>query len=390
MSSSSAIAVVPATFTIYLGMDVHKDSITIAVLPEVAKAPTRVERLPNDFGKLRRFFDRLAKQGQLRCCYEASGAGYVLQRAISDWGYSCDVIAPSLIPKRSGVQRKYDRRDASDLARLYRAGELVTVHIPSEAEERVRDLVRCRETFQREVLKSRHYILKFLARRGLIYREGTNWSRGHFAWLRRVARPFSSPLVSEDQLVFSEYLELLDYKLKRRDELDHQIENLVLTPALATTVGFLQCFRGFKRQSSMVLGTEIVDWRRFAKPSQASAFVGLVPREASSGSRQRRGSITKAGNSHCRHVLIQAAWSYRHRPRMSAEIKRRQQGQPARVTRIAWEAQQRLYKRYQHLAYRKSPQIAVVAVARELLGFLWAAMQELPHTTPAVAGSGVI
>ena len=153
----------------------HKESITIAVLPAAAKAPTRVERLPNDLPWLKRFLDRLAREGEFRACYEASGAGYVLHRALREWGYACDVIAPSLIAKRPGVQRKHDRRDASELARLYRAGELTPVRIPSEAEERVRDVVRCRETFQREILKSRHYVLKFLARRGLVFREGTNW-----------------------------------------------------------------------------------------------------------------------------------------------------------------------------------------------------------------------
>ena len=160
--SSSQSTTTAVRSIIYLGMDVHKESITIAVLPATAKVPTRVERLPNDLAKLKRFVDRLAKDGELRICYEASGAGYVLHRAFTEWGYSCDVIAPSLIPKRPGVQRKHDKRDAKDLARLYRAGELTPVHIPSEAEERVRDVVRCRETFQREILKSRHYILKFL------------------------------------------------------------------------------------------------------------------------------------------------------------------------------------------------------------------------------------
>jgi transposase len=159
MSSQSA----PARSIIYLGLDVHKESITIAVLP-----PGRRHRRAStaDLPKLKKWIDRVAHDGEIHACYEASGAGYVLHRALQEWGYACDVIAPSLIPKRSGVQRKHDKRDATDLARLYRAGELVAVRIPSEADERVRDVVRCRETFQGEILKSRHYILKFLARRG--------------------------------------------------------------------------------------------------------------------------------------------------------------------------------------------------------------------------------
>ena len=375
---------VAAPSIIYVGMDVHKDSITIAVLPMAAKNPTRLERLPNDLPKLKRFLDRLARDGELRVCYEASGAGYVLHRALREWGYACDVIAPSLIPKRPGVQRKHDKRDAADLARYYRAGELTPVRIPSEAEERIRDVVRCRETFQREILKSRHYILKFLALRGFVYREGSNWCTPHLRWLEHLTSE-ASPLAPADRVVFREYHALLAYKLQRRDELDRQIEALALTPALAGAVARLQCFRGIALQGAMVLATEIVDWRRFERPGQLAAYLGLVAREDSSGPRERKGSITKAGNSHCRHVLVQAAWCYHYRPNLSLEIKRRQQGQPPSVVAHAWKAQQRLHQRYQHLAYRKQPQIAVVAVARELVGFLWAVMRDLP--TPEVAAA---
>ena len=247
---------------IYLGLDVHKDSITVAVLPDGAKTPTRLERLPNDVSKLKRWLERVARAGELRACYEASGAGYVLHRAMQEWGYACDVIAPSLIPKRSGVQRKHDKRDATDLARLYRAGELTAVRIPSEADERVRDVVRCRETFQREILKSRHYILKFLARRGFVFREGTNWCTPHLKWLQHLTTD-GSPLAAHDRLVYREYHALLLYKLQRREELDRQIEQLAELPTLKPMVQQLQCYRGVSRHSAMVLATEIVDWRRF-------------------------------------------------------------------------------------------------------------------------------
>jgi len=369
---------------IYLGLDVHKDSITVAVLPEGAKTPTRIERLPSELPKLKRYLERVARGGELRACYEASGAGYVLQRAMREWGHACEVIAPSLVPQRAGVQRKHDKHDACELARLYRAGELTPVRIPSEAEERVRDVVRCRETFQREIVKSRHYILKFLARRGFVFREGTNWCTPHLRWLEHLASG-GSPLAPADRLVFREYHALLAYKLQRRDELDRQIEQLALTPALAAAVARLQCFRGISLHAAMVLATEIIDWRRFERPGQLAAYLGLVSREYSTGDRERKGSITKAGNSHCRHVLVQAAWSYHHRPQLSAEIRRRQQGQPPAVVAHAWKAQQRLHRRYQHLAYRKQPQVAVVAVARELVGFLWAVMRELP--TPEVSAA---
>lgn len=369
---------------IYLGLDVHKDSVTIAVLPADAIAPTRIDKYPNDFAKLRRVCERHAKDGTLRACYEASGAGYVLQRAMQGWGYHCDVIAPSLIPTKPGVQRKHDKYDAGQLARLYRAGELTTIRIPSEAEERVRDVVRCRETLQREAVKSRHYILKFLARRGFIYRAGINWRPAHYTWLRQLTGP-TSPLAPEDRLVFGEYLALLEYKLSRRDALDQHIEEFALRPAYAPAVAALQCFRGLQVHGAMVLATELVDWRRFASPRQLMAYLGFVPREDSSGPRERRGSITKAGNAHCRHVLVQAAWAYRLHPKIGPALTVRQRGQSPSVTLHAWKAQQRLYTMYHRISLRRGPQIAVVAVARELIGFLWAVMRDLDPSTAAAA-----
>src|SRR5699024_8888543 len=147
---------------------------------------------------------------------------------------------------------------------------------------------------------------------------------------------------------YREYHALLMYKLQRRDELDRQIEQLAELPTLAPMVRRLQCFRGVPLHSATVLATEIVDWRRFERPAQPACYPRLVSPADSSGARQRLGSITKAGNSHCRHVLVQAAWSYRHRPQTSVDLTRRQQGQPPAVITHAWKAQQRLHQRFTH------------------------------------------
>ena len=247
-------------------------------------------------------------------------------------------------------------------------------------DERVRDVVRCRETFQREILKSRHYILKFLAMRGFVFREGTNWYTPHPRWLQHLTTD-GSPLACEDRLVYRECHALLMYKLQRREQLDRQIEELAELLTLKPIVQTLQCFRGISLHSAMALATELIDWRRFERPGQLAYYLGLVSREDSSGNRQRLGSITKAGNSHCRHVLVQAAWSYRHRPQTSVDLKRRQAGQPPAVITHAWKAQQRLHARFNHLSYRKRPQIAVVSVARELVGFLWAVARQVDPNT---------
>ena len=366
---------VSATPIFWVGLDVHKDSVTAAVFRNRDPEPMRVDRLPNEHKRIRRYFERLSAVGTPRVCYEASGAGYVLQRALTEWGVPCELAAPSLIPRRPGEHQKTDRRDAIKIARDFRDGRLVLIHIPTEADERVRDLVRCRETFQRELIKSRHYILKFLRRRGFIYREGTHWTTRHMNWIRQVLQP--GTLADDDRTVLAEYVALLEYKLQRRDELDRRIEELALTPRYKPVVDRIACFRGFKTHAAMVLATEIGDFRRFDSPRKLMAYLGLVPGEHSSGERRRMGAITKAGNSRCRHVLVQAAWCYRRRPTVGAPLQRRQVGQDPAVIAHAWKAQHRLYKVFHRLAAKKPKQVAATAVARELIGFLWAVLQDI-------------
>ena len=359
----------------WVGMDVHKDSITVAVFRNRESEPHRVDRLPNDDRKLQRYFARLQRDGRVRACYEASGAGYVLQRALERWGIPCELAAPSLIPRRPGERRKTDRRDAIKIARDFRDDRLVLIHIPSESEERVRDLVRCRETFKREILKSRHYILKFLRRRGFIYREGSHWTHRHMNWIRHVLMP--DKLSEVDRAVLGEYLALLEYKLQRCDDLDRKIEKLALTPRYKPAVDRICAFRGFKTQAAMVLATEIGDVRRFESPRQLMAYLGLVPSESSSGDRRRLGGITKAGNARVRHVLVQAAWHYRKRPAVGPLLAKRQLGQDPAVIAHSWKCQHRLFKLYHRLAEKKPKQVAATAVAREMVGFLWAVLRDL-------------
>jgi transposase len=359
----------------WVGLDVHKDSITAAVFRSRDPEPLHVDRLPYDLRKIRRYFQRLQAGGTVRVCYEASGAGYVLQRSLTDWGLECHLAAPSLIPRRPGEHRKTDRRDAIKIARDFRDDRLVLIHVPTEHDERVRDLVRCRETFQREIIKSRHYILKFMRRRGFVYREGEHWTLRHLSWIRHVLAP--GTLAEEDHVVLSEYLALLEYKLQRRDDLDHRIQALALTPRYKPVVDRLCCFRGFKTHAAMVIATELGDVRRFENPRQLMAYVGLVPSEHSSGERRRLGGITKAGNTRVRHILIQSAWHYRRRPSVGAPLRRRQLGQDPDVIRHAWKCQHRLYTLFHRLAVKKPKQVAVTAVAREMVGFLWAVLRDV-------------
>jgi transposase len=363
-----------AQCTLFVGIDLHQDSVTVAVLPEEAKECEGSRTLPHDLGKLRRYFARLSKRGAIRACYEASGCGYVLQRALGKWGVACEVIAPSLIPKRSGDRRKTDKRDAAKLARLYRAGELTAIRVPDEVEERVRSLVRCRETLTREILKSRHYVLKLVLSRGRVYRDGKNWTQAHWAWLRKLE------LEGPDAITLRTYLELLEYKLIQRDTLDREIEEIAFSDAYKEPVGLLRCLRGIDTLSAMTLVCEIGDVRRFASPRQLMGYLGLTVSETSSAGVERRGGITKAGNARARRILVEASWHYRYPARHSRGLRKRQEGQPSAVIAHAWRAQKRLHKKFEALVYRMAPAKAVVAVARELVGFVWA----LLHYDPAL------
>jgi transposase len=353
-------------------MDVHQDSVTVAVLPEGAPECEESRQLPHDLAKIGKLFARLSKRGTVRACYEASGCGYVLQRSLANKGVACEVIAPSLIPQRSGNRRKTDKRDAAKLARLYRAGELTAIRVPDEAEEQVRSLVRCRETLTREILKSRHYVLKLLQARGLVYRAGGNWTQAHWTWLRKLE------LEGPDSITLQAYLELLEFKLIQRDTLDREIEEIAFSDAYREPVGRLRSLRGIDTLTAMTLVSEIGDIRRFASPRQLMGYLGLTVSETSSGNVERRGGITKTGNARARRVLVESAWHYRYPPRSSRGLRKRQEGQPSAVVAHAWRAQKRLHKKFEALVYRMAPSKAVVAVARELVGFVWALLHNDP------------
>ena len=297
-------------------------------------------------------------------------SGYDLYRRLTALGVACDVIAPALTPRRPGQRVKTDRRDAAKLVRFFRAGELTAIHVPDETEEAGRDLVRCRDDIRRDVLRWRHRVLKLLGRHGRVYLAGKNWSQAHWRWIR--SQQFDqSPL----QRAFEASLFALEQALARQAELDKEVEALATAEPYREPVGWLRCFRGVDTLSAMVLLTEVVDFARFRRPRELMAYLGLVPSEYSSGDSQRRGALTKAGNSHARRVLVEAAWHYRHRPTVGRALALRSEGQPPPVVAQAWRAQQRLHRRYRHLVgHGKRSPVAVAAVARELVGFIWAAM----------------
>lgn len=300
----------------HVGLDVHAERIVIASLEGQAREPV-VRDIPNDAKVVRRTFQRLARDAyELRCCYEAGPCGFDLHRVLSSMGISCEVVAPALIPTRTGDRVKTDRRDAAKLARLYRAGELTAVTVPSPEREAVRDLVRAREDVRKDLISARHRLGKFLLRYGRVFHGGVNWTQRFWVWVRSQVFEHEG-----ERLTFEHYVHEVEHLTLRRADLDREIERVARAEPYAAVVARLASLRGISTLSAMALVAEIGDFRRFGSPRQLMAFVGLIPREYSSGGKERRGGITKTGNGHVRRILVEAAWSYRHRPAMGPRVK---------------------------------------------------------------------
>jgi transposase len=256
------------------------------------------------------------------------------------------------------------------LARQGRAGALVRVWVPTAQQEQVRGVVRFREAVVRDVVAAKQRLLKFLSLRGMVYREkGSHWTQRHMQWLRGLH------FEGVDAWTAEQLMGDLRYRLDRLREAERQVSQLAQVDPYAELVGRVCCFRGLDVVSGMVVVTETLDFRRFAEAGQYMSYWGLTCCEDSSGPTRRRGSITKCGSARARRVWVEAAWHYRHKPAVGERLRRRQQGQPAEVIAHAWKAQRRLHDRFWRLTFRKGTQTAVVAVARELTGFVWGAMQ---------------
>lgn len=365
--------------TMIVGCDVHKEKITAAILPSAATRPTEVVTIENDPKAIARLVKRLAHRGHPLFVYEAGPCGYEVQRQITHLGYTTVVIAPTLVPRRPGDRVKTNRRDAEKLARLYRAGELTEIRVPTPMEEAARDLVRVREDAVKDRLRARHRLSKFLLRQGRVQRETKNWGVAHRAWLR--AQRFEAPLL---QSTFEAYMHALEDTETRLESLEQQVLTLAQTEPYRMPVQYLRCLKGLDTLGALTLQVETQDFWRFKEAPAYMNFTGLVCSEHSTGEDERRGPITKTGNAHLRRILVEAAWSYRHRNTTSPELAKRRRGCPPDVVRIARRAQERLHRKFWRLVNRgKLNQVAAVAVARELAGFVWAIARQCPHQTPA-------
>ena len=358
----------------YVGLDVHKATISVALAEGGRGGEVRqvgvFENRPEILTKL---VARLSAGGRrLSFCYEAGPCGYGLHRLLTGCGHDCVVVAPSLIPMKAGDRVKTDRRDALMLAKLHRAGELTPIWIPDAAHEAMRDLVRARATAGRVLSKARQHLQGFLLRHERIYRGTRAWTLAYRRWLTTVR--FDHPA---QQIVLQDYIHAVQDAEARRDRLTRQIDELLPNWSMAPVVTALQAMRGVALVVAVTIVAEVGDFRRFAKARQLMAYLGLVPSEHSSGSSVRRGGITKAGNVLARRVLIEGAWTYRMTARVSRKLHDRNEGLPPAIRDIAWKGQLRLCSRYRRLAAAGKPKVVVVttAIAREMVGFIWAIAQ---------------
>jgi transposase len=362
--------------TLYVGLDVHKESIAVAYAPE--ERGTEVVSLGAigtrqcDIDKLIRTLQ--SKGAPLVFVYEAGPCGYWLYRYLTRKGLSCHVVAPSLIPRKPGDRVKTDRRDAVMLARLMRSGDLTAIYVPTIEDEAIRDVSRGREDAMRDLKATKYRLKAFLLRQDIRYEGRANWTAAHLRWLSEVVCP--TPV---QQIVFQEYVRAVTEQHERVQRLETELHEHVKTWRLYPVVEAIQALRGVQLTGAVILIAELGDLTRFDTPRKLMSYLGLTPSEYSSGERRRQGGITKAGNTHARRALVEGAWAYRYPAKVSRHLQLRLETLPAEVQAIGWKAQVRLCKRYRRLIARgKHANQVVVAIAREMAAFAWAIARIVP------------
>src|SRR5262245_18002780 len=374
----SRMSTIYQSTALFIGIDGHKDSIAVAYIAqdhgdEVTYLGT-ISTRQCDIDQLIRKMQSKAKH--LIFVYEAGPCGYWLYRYLTKKGYDCWVVAPSLIPKKAGDRVKTDRRDAVQLARLARSGDLTAVYVPKVEDEAIRDLTRAREDALSDLKDAKFRLKAFLLRHDIRYTGRATWNPAHLRWLSEVVCPTPA-----QQIVFQEYVRAVTEHTERLQRLEQELQERVKAWRLNPVVEALQALRGVQFTVAVTTVAELEDLTRFDTPRELMKFLGLIPSESSSGERRRQGASTKAGNSHARRGLVEGAWAYRYPAKVSRHLQLRLEKQLKAIQDLSWKAQVRLCKRYRNLIARgKHANQVVVAIARELIGFMWAIAKEIPVT----------
>ncbi|CAK2830886.1 transposase [Vibrio crassostreae] len=362
---------------IFIGLDTHKSFIQVAVLQEQRGAtPEHLGRIKSNKSALIKLTQQLQSKypkATLHFVYEAGPCGYWTYRLLTNLGHCCCVIAPSLIPKKSGDRVKTDKRDAAKLAKLFKAEELTPIYVPESEDEAIRDLSRARETAMKDLKDAKFQLKGFLLRNNVQATVNDNWSKKHLRWLTDLILPHHS-----QQIVLQEMIITISERMQRLQRLDNELLHQVKNWRYYPVVKAIQAMRGVRLLVALGTIAELGDLRRFDHPRKIMAYVGLVPTEDSSGGKTKRGSLTKCGNSRARRLLIEGAHTYKHKANISVELQLRQEGLPKEIVDIAWHAQQRLCRRYQRLLQKgKHRNVVVAAIAREMIAYIWAIAREV-------------
>ena len=361
--------------TLFVGLDVHKETIAVAYVAEEREAEVvALGSIGTRQGDIDKLIRKLQAKGKpLHLVYEAGPCGYWLYRYLTKKKLKCWVVAPAQIPKKAGDRVKTDRRDAMQLARLLRSGDLPPIYVPVVEDEAIRDLVRAREDALKDAKTAKVRLKAFLLRQDIRYEGRATWGPAHLRWLAKVVCPTPA-----QQIVFQEYVRAVSDHVERLQRLEEELQTQVKTWRWLPVVEAIQALRGVQFIAAITLIAELGDLTRFENPRQLMSYLGLIPSEHTSGERRRQGGITKTGNSHARRVLIEGAWAYRYPAKVSRHLQLRLEHVPKVIQDISWKAQVRLCKRYRRLVARgKNVNQVVVAIAREMAAFVWAIAREV-------------
>jgi transposase len=364
---------------LYVGMDVHKQDYTLCCYRIEEDELRYKQTIEPDYKMIIKYLERMRKiyseDIEIVCGYEAGSLGYTLYHQLTEHGVKCVILAPSTMAITNTNRIKTDKRDAGNIARCLAFRTYSAVHVPTTQDEAVKEYIRMRNDQKKALKIIKQQILALVLRHGHRFVEGKNyWTAKHVVWLK------SLDLGGVVQESLDEYLITFDYLTNKIERLDKRIEELAADERYWERVKKLNCLIGVKTHTALSVVVEIGDFNRFATAEKLSAFLGLVPSEDSSGVKQRRGHITKAGNSHVRKLLVEAAQGYTRGAvgHKSVNLKRRQDGNTPQVIAYADRANERLRRKFYRMTLKNNinRNVAATAIARELACFMWGLMTE--------------